>query len=489
VIFLALKDLLDSRKQNLMKLLDAGINPYPYKFKAENKAKKIHEEFNSLKEGEETNEKVSVFGRVMSCRVMGKMAFLDLMDETGKIQLVFKKDLVKKFDLLKAVDIGDFLGIHGIVFKTRRGELSVLINDFEFMGKALRPLPEKWHGLKDIELKYRHRSLDLIMNSEVRKVFELRSQVIDAVREFWKEKGFLEVETPLIQPVYGGANAKPFITKSNALKQNLYLSISPELYLKRLIVGGYEKVFTICKNFRNEDIDKTHNPEFTMLEAYQVNADYNDMMKLTEELFEFTAKKVLGKTKIEYEGKKIELKAPWKKMSMKEAIKKFTELNVDELNEKELTSKIEEIEPYDGPKSRGWLINELFERFCEKELIQPVHIINHPKETTPLCKKHRIEEGLIERFEPFINGWEVGNGYSELNDAEMQRQAFEEQEQTNELKEKHPKDLDFVEALEYGMPPAGGVGIGIDRLVMLLLNQSTIRDVIFFPQMKRIEEK
>ncbi|MBN2127162.1 MAG: lysine--tRNA ligase [Candidatus Diapherotrites archaeon] len=487
---MALKDLLDSRKQNLQKLLDAGINPYPYKFEAGNKASEIHEKFDSLKEAEETKEKVSVFGRVMSCRVMGKMAFLDLMDETGRIQLVFRQDLIeKKFDLLKAVDIGDFLGIQGTVFKTKRGELSVLINDFEFMGKALRPLPEKWHGLKDIETKYRHRSLDLIMNPETRKVFELRSKIIDAVREYWKEKGFLEVETPLIQPVYGGANAHPFITKSNALEQNLYLSISPELYLKRLIVGGYEKVFTICKNFRNEDIDKTHNPEFTMLEAYQVNADYNDMMKLTEELFEFVAKKVLGKTKIEYEGKQIELKAPWKKITMKNAVKEFAGIDADKASEKEMLKKIEEKEKYDGPKTKGWLINELFERFAEEKLIQPTHIMNHPKETTPLCKKHRKEEGLIERFEPFINGWEMANGYSELNDAEVQRESFEEQEKTTALKEKHPKDLDFIEALEYGMPPAGGVGIGIDRMVMLLLNQTTIRDVIFFPQMKTLKEK
>ncbi|MFH1587849.1 MAG: lysine--tRNA ligase [Candidatus Diapherotrites archaeon] len=487
---MALKDLLESRNANLKKIEELGFNPYPYKFKAENYAKDINEKYGKIKEGEMTGKKVSVFGRIMSNRGMGKMAFMDLMDSTDRIQIVFREDLLNKnkFELMQAVDLGDFLGVKGEVFKTKRGQLSILCNDFEFMSKAVRPLPEKWHGLQDLEIRYRKRSLDLIMNPETRKAFEMRSKIIDAVREFFKSKGFLEVEIPLIQPVYGGANAKPFITKSNALDQNMYLSISPELYLKKLIVGGYEKVFTICKNFRNEDIDKTHNPEFTMLESYEINADYNDVMDLVEELFEFTALKVLGKTKINYQGTEIELKRPWKRIPMKQAIKEFAGIDVDKKTDKELFEKIlAHGEPYDGAKERGWLIQELFERYCEKHLIQPTHVIDHPKETTPLCKKHRKEKGLIERAESFINSWEMTNLYSELNDPIVQKEMFELQEKMTGLKEKHPKDTDFIEAMEYGMPPTGGLGIGIDRMAMLLLDQPTIRDVIFFPQMRTMK--
>ena len=482
---MAVEDLKKSKLANRKALEKAGIGVYPYSFNRTAKLPELQKKYSKLKPGKEKKESYNVAGRVTAIRGFGAMSFIDLCDEGGKLQIVFKKGKTKSIENTKHLDIGDFLGVKGTIFRTKRGELSILAKNFEVLSKSLMPLPDKWHGLKDVEARYRNRPLDLIMQPENREIFVKRAKIIDAVREILKKEGFLEVETPLLQPVYGGANAKPFITHANAWDTNLYLSISPELYLKRLLVAGYEKVFTVCKNFRNEDVDKTHNPEFTMTEFYQAYADYNDMMKLTEKIVSGIAKKVVGKTKIEYQGKKIDLKAPWKRITMSGAIKKFAGLDVEKMSEEDMIKEIEKTgAKFDKPKKWGWIVNELFEATVEDKLIQPTFITDHPKETIPLCKEKRGNPKLIERFEPYINGWEIGNGYSELNDPVKQRKLFEEQERETKLEDRHPKDTGFLKALEYGMPPAGGMGIGIDRLVILLTNQKTIKDVIFFPQLR-----
>ena len=480
---MAIEDLRNSKLANKQKLEEAGINVYPYTFKKTAAASELQEKYAKLKAEAETKDVYSAAGRATAIRGFGAMSFIDLMDETGKLQVVLRKGKTKDMELAKYLDLGDFVGVKGTIFRTKRGELSLLGKQFEILSKSLMPLPDKWHGLKDVEIRYRNRALDFIMQPENREIFVKRSQIIDCLKDFLKQEGFLEVETPLLQSVYGGANAEPFKTHANAWNSDFYLSISPELYLKRLLVGGYEKIFTVCKNFRNEDVDKTHNPEFTMTEFYQAYADYNDMMKLTEKIIEGIAKKVVGKTTIEYQGTKINLKAPWKRMTMIEAIKKVAGFDVEKMSEDEMIKEIEKTgAKFENPKKWGWIVNELFEATVEAKLIQPTFITDHPKETTPLCKEKRGNPKLVERFEPYINGWEIGNGYSELNDPIKQKKLFDEQE--TKLKEKHPKDLGFIEALEYGMPPAGGMGIGIDRIVMLLTNQKTIRDVIFFPQLR-----
>lgn len=482
-------DLVKSKLAHLEALRNKGINPYPYSFKRTHWANQLQEQFSQLKPEEETTQpRVSACGRITSIRSFGKLVFLDLTDGSGKIQVQLReKDTdTQSLELAELLDRGDFLGVHGHMIRTKRGELTILASQLEMLSKSVYPLPEKWHGLQDVETRYRQRYLDLAMNPEVRKVFEMRSKIVSAMREFLDNEGFLEVEIPLLQPVYGGANAKPFKTHSNALDQELFLSISPELYLKRLIVGGIEKVYTIGHNFRNEDIDKTHNPEFTSMECYASYWDYNDQMRLTEECVAFIAKKVLGITKINYQGTEIDLKTPWKRIPMYDALKQFAQIDVTKLSDKELEKKVFALKPgYDGPKLRGLLIAELFAETCEKHLVQPTFIIDYPKETTPLCKPHRKNPELIERFESFINTWETSNAYSELNDSVLQRNVLEKQAREGRAGgTEEPVDQDFIRAIEYGMPPTGGLGIGIDRIVMLLTNQATIKDVILFPQMK-----
>lgn len=476
-----------SKLKNLEKIKELGIEPYPYKFEPKNMAADIQKKYAKLKEAEHTKDKAVLAGRLLSFREFGKLIFADLLDGSGKIQLSFRSDVLskEKFALLKNIDTGDFLGLQGIIFKTKKGELTVSVEDFELLSKSIRPLPEKWHGLKDIEIRYRQRYLDLISNPEIKEVFAKRAEIIKAAREFLDEKGFVEVEIPLLQPMYGGANARPFVTESWAWKSKFYLSISPELYLKRLIVGGFDKVYTICKNFRNEGVDKTHNPEFTMMECYASYWDYNDVMKLTEDLFVHVVKKINNSTKIEYQGVELDFKAPWKKMTMYEAMKKYANLDIEKLKDNDLRKLIEENKIELDVFKRGLAISHLFEHFCQDKLIQPIHLTDHPKETTPLCKLKRGNKDLIERFESFINGWEMTNGYSELNDPVLQRKFFEEQSDQGRAKgESHPIDSDYIEAMEYGMPPTGGLGLGIDRLVMLLTNSATIKDVIFFPQLR-----
>jgi lysyl-tRNA synthetase, class II len=481
-------DLIKAKKMNLRKLRDLNINPYPYKFEITDYAKAINKEFCDLK-NEEKARAVSMAGRVMAKRSFGAIAFMKVRDATDEIQFFLRKGDTKQeaLDLLSLVDVGDFVGVKGVVYKTLKGQLSILVDDLEVLSKSILPLPEKFHGLQDIEIRQRKRYLDLIMNPQVKETFILRTKIISAWREFLDSKGFLEVEIPVLQPTYGGANAQPYITKSNAWKSNFYLSVSPELYLKRLLVGGFDKVYTVCKNFRNEDVDKMHNPEFTMSEFYSAYFDLEDIMKLTEELVEFVATKVLGTTQIDYQGVKIDLKAPWKRIKMIDALNKKANIDVEKMTLKDLLilAKKENLEIDDDMQKKGLIIAELFEHFCESELIQPTFVIDYPSETTPLCKLHRNNSELIERTEAYINGSEICNGYSELNDPILQREFFEDQKEQGKAKgEQHPKDEDFLESIGYGMPPAGGMGLGIDRLVMFLTNQATIRDVILFPQMK-----
>jgi len=476
------------RYKKLEEIKKRGINPYPYSFKKKNDAATILKRYESLKAGEMTKDDVSLAGRIMAIRRMGKLTFSHIQDETGRIQILLKEDDDKKnYELFKLFDIGDIIGVNGVVFKTKTGETTIEVKKLYLLCKSLYPLPEKYHGIKDPELKYRRRYLDLIMEPEKKRIFIMRAKIISAIREFLDSRGFVEVETPTLQPVYGGANAKPFKTHHNALDLDMYLRISPELYLKRLIVAGFEKVYEICKNFRNEGIDKTHNPEFTMLEFYWAYTDYNDMMNVFEELYAYVAEKVLGTTKIEYQGKKIDLKPPWKRLSMTDAIKQYAKIDVASYSDDELKDLVNTYNlNIEGDLTRGKIIAALFEELVEDKLLGPIFIIDHPKETSPLTKVHRKNPELIERFEPFINGWEIGNAYSELNDPVDQKKRLQEQAELLRagFETSQPMDEDFVRAIEYGMPPCGGVGLGVDRMVMLLTNSQSIRDVILFPTMK-----
>jgi lysyl-tRNA synthetase class 2 len=465
--------------------------PMPYRFEKKHSNQELQKKYSTIKPEEHATDMVQTAGRIIALRRIGKVTFMHIIDNDTKIQVYFNEQEYANYSDLKLLDMGDFIGVTGTIFKTKTGELTIKVIEMEFLSKAIRPLPEKYHGLQDTEIKYRQRYLDLIMDDHSKKVFVTRTKIIKAIREYLDSKGFMEVENPVIQPIYGGAAAKPFITHYNDLDMKAYLRISLELYLKKLIVGGFEKVYEMSKVFRNESIDTTHNPEFTMMELYWAYADYTDIMKLVEEVYEYVALKVLGTTKITYQGKEIELKRPWKRMTMKDALKEYSGIDVTALSEQELRELLDKhkIEHY-NKMTKGLLINQLF-KIVEDNLIQPVFIIDHPKETTPLCRLHRENPELIERFEPYINGWEIGNAYSELNDAVRQRYLLEEQ--ANELRagidEANPMDEDFCKAIEHGFPPTGGLGLGIDRMIMLFTDSISIRDVIFFPTMKLQEEK
>jgi lysyl-tRNA synthetase, class II len=490
---------LDEDKLSKLKILqESGINPYPYTFNQTHHSKEINEEYAKLEKGEHTKNKVSVAGRVMLKRIMGKAGFLHLQDQDGRIQIYISKDILGDDynTFAKRVDLGDILGVEGNIFKTKTGEVTIEVKKAEILCKSLLTLPEKYHGLQDIELKYRQRYLDLIMNPETKEVFLKRSKMISIIRNFFEDKGFIEVETPVLQTIYGGANAKPFVTHINAWDMKMYLSVSPELHLKRLLVGGFEKVFTICKNFRNEDVDTTHNPEFTMLEIYQSYVDYNTMMEYLEQVYEKSCIAMNGSTKVKqnYNGKQVEIdfKAPWKRLSMSDAIKKHIKIDVTKMSEKDIKKLVDKHKiEYGSQFTWGLGVQLLFEEFVEDQLVQPVHIIDHPKESTPLCKTYRKDPRLIERFESFCLGMEISNAYSELNDPILQRELLECQ--AKELRagseEAHPMDEDFINAMEYGMPPAGGLGFGIDRMAVILTGVSSIKDVILFPTTKPIVEE
>ena len=482
--------IINERKRKLNELRKI-TNPYPHKFEQKDFSEEIKEKHKSLKENQRTKSKVKIAGRVMTIRNLGKLIFATMQDSKGKIQIILQKEEteIKDFEIFKKyVDIGDFVGCEGIVMKTKTGEVSVLVKNSKILSKSLLPLPEKWHGLKDEEERYRKRYLDLIINPEVKQVFEKRTKILNAIRELLQKKEIEEVETPYLQTLYGGAAAKPFKTHLNALDMDLFLAISPELYLKRLIVGGYDKVFTISRNFRNEGIDRWHNPEFTMMEIYCAYQDYNDMMDLFEEIYEYAAKKINGTTKVNFRGKTIDFKRPWKRMTMIQAIKKFANIDIPKMSETEISEFVKKNKIECKKDCWGWNVQAIFEHFCEEKIEQPTFILDHPLETTPLCKIHRNNKfcQLIERFEPFCMGAELGNAYSELNDPELQRELLENQQKMLKKgdEEANPLDNDFIQAIETGMPPTGGLGLGIDRMVMLLTEQESIKDVLLFPFMR-----
>jgi len=479
-------ELLRVRQDKLCELKKQGLAVYGGRFPFTHHAREIVENFEEL----EGKEKVTLAGRLMARRGHGKASFGNLQDISGQIQIYVRMNDVgeETYRLFQKLDIGDIIGVTGTVFKTRRGEITVSVEELTLLTKSLRPLPEKWHGLKDVELRYRQRYLDLIVNPEVKDVFVTRSRIVSTIRAFMERRGFLEVETPMMHPIAGGATARPFVTHHNALDMDLFLRIAPELYLKRLLVGGFEKVFEINRNFRNEGISTKHNPEFTMLEAYQAYADYKDMMNLTEELIVYVVQTVLGSIVITYGDKEINFAAPWPRIPMLKVIKDYTGVDFTGTRSTEEAYRLVrdldlEIEP---ESSWGEIVNEVFEQLVEPKLIQPTFVMDYPVEISPLAKRKEENPELTYRFELFICGREIANAFSELNDPIDQRERFTEQVKKRAAgdEEAHMMDVDYIRALEYGMPPAGGLGIGIDRLVMLLTNSPSIRDVILFPLLK-----
>lgn len=475
------------RVDKMRALREAGIEPYAYKYDKTHAAQQLLDNFEALAEPQTT---VKIAGRLMTIRHMGKSIFAHLQDESGQIQIYVKKDAVSgpEFEVFKKADIGDIFGVAGYLFLTKMGEKSVHVSSLQLLAKSLRPMPEKWHGLTDKETRYRRRYLDLIANPEVRDVFKKRSAIVRAVRNFLDGEGFVEVETPVLQPIYGGAAAKPFVTHHNRLDVDLYMRVADELYLKRLIVGGFEKVWEFCKDFRNEGLDRSHNPEFTMVELYWAYADYNDIMDLYQRMIVKVATDVLGTTTVEFGGNTIELGGSWKKVALLDAIAAAVGRDVMPADELTLRALAKE-HGIDSDKlvGRGKLIDELFSVLVQPKLIQPTLIIDYPTELSPLAKPHRSQPGLTERFEVFIGGMEMGNAFSELNDPIDQRERFErlvEMARAGDEDAPAVLDEDYVFCLEHGMPPTGGLGFGVDRLCMLLLNQHSIRDVILFPQMK-----
>ncbi|WP_062552553.1 lysine--tRNA ligase [Peptoniphilus phoceensis] len=446
----------------------------------------IKEEFNEAEERE-----VSIAGRVMSKRRHGKICFLDVRDSVGTIQVFARKDVLEdKYEEVKGLDIGDIIGVKGIVFKTEAGEITVRARDLTLLSKSLQILPEKFHGLKDPDLRYRQRYVDLIVNPEVKDVFIKRNKIIKKIREFLDNKDFLEVETPILGTVAGGANARPFYTHHNTLDIDMQLRIANELFLKRLIVGGFDKVYEMGKMFRNEGMDPKHNPEFTNIELYQAYADYEEMMRITENLFEYVALEVLGTDTINYQGTEICLKAPWKRITMIDAVKKYADVDFNEIDSDEKAREIAREKGLEVNENDTWgkLLSEMFEEFCEEHLVEPTFVIGHPVEVSPLAKRNPKDPRLTQRFEAFINTWEFANAFSELNDPIDQRERFEAQVAEKEAgdDEAHPMDSDFINAIEVGLPPTGGLGIGVDRMIVLLTDQPSIRDVLLFPTMKPI---
>ena len=483
-----LNEMLQIRRQKLKELQDQGKNPFKIeKFNPDHHTTDITDNFEEF-EGKE----VTLAGRVMSKRGHGKISFMDIQDMKGRIQILSKIDELgeEAYKIISYLDMGDIVGVEGEVFKTQSGEISIKAKKLTLLSKSLQILPEKWHGLKDPDLRYRQRYVDLIVNPEVKETFLLRNKIIKKIREFLDNLGYLEVETPILGNIAGGANARPFLTHHNALNIDMSLRIANELYLKRLIVGGFDKVYEMGKMFRNEGMDTRHNPEFTNIELYEAYADYNDMMEITENLVAYVAKEVLGTTKVEYQGKTIDFTPPWRRIKMQDAVKEHTGVDFDKINTDEEALEVAkehklEIKP---GMTRGHVISEMFEEFCEQYMDQPTFIIGHPVEISPLAKRNPDDPRITNRFEAFANCWEIANAFSELNDPIDQRERFEEQLRQKEYgdDEAHPMDEDFLNAIEVGLPPTGGLGIGVDRLIILLTNQASIRDVIFFPTMKPI---
>lgn len=487
---LNLNEMLMIRREKLAQLMENGKNPFLVeKFDYTHHSTTIKDEFDKLEE-----QTVAIAGRIMSRRGHGKVSFIDLQDSEGRIQVFIKQDSIgeEAYKDLALLDLGDIIGVTGQVFRTNAGEISVRAEEILLMTKSLQILPEKFHGLKDQDTRYRQRYVDLIVNPEVKETFILRTKIIKAVREYLDERGFLEVETPILGTVAGGANARPFATHHNALDIDMYLRIANELYLKRLIVGGFEKVYEMGRMFRNEGMSPKHNPEFTNIELYQAYVDYEEMMRLTENLFAFVAEKTLGTKVINFQGTELDLTPPWRRLDMADAVKEyvgidFSTINTDEEAIAVAKSKGLEIKP---GMTRGHIISILFEEFCEEHLIQPTFVTGHPVEISPLAKRNPDDPRKTNRFEAFINTWELANAFSELNDPIDQRARFEEQAKQKDAgdAEAHPMDTDFLNAIEVGLPPTGGLGIGIDRMIILLTNQPSIRDILLFPTMKPFEE-
>ncbi|MFC2014935.1 lysine--tRNA ligase [Chloroflexota bacterium] len=483
--------IVQQRLDKLENLRALDITPYPNRYQRSHTTLQAIALMERNEAGLTRRDGVKVAGRIMANRAMGKSAFMDIRDGSGKIQLLFQDINLfdeSKLKLFKDLDIGDIIGVKGNLLRTRTGEATVRVADFTLLSKSLRPLPEKWHGLSDVETRYRQRYLDLIGNPESKETFEIRSRIITAVRQFLNKKGFIEVETPVLQPSAGGALAQPFITHHQALDQDFYLRIALELHLKRLIVGGFDKVYEIGRTFRNEGIDIRHNPEFTMLESYEAYADYNDVMKMVEEMVSKISRQVLDTDEVKYGDNIINFKPPWRRITLREAIIEYSGIDfVKYPTEADLREKMRSMK-FDAESYKNWakLVDELLSTAVVPNLIQPTFIMDYPVSMSPLAKKKPGEDRVVERFQPFAGGMEFGNAYSELNDPILQRQRFEEQmkERQGDDKEKWTIDEDFLLALEYGMPPTGGLGIGIDRLVMLLTNQPSIREVILFPQLR-----
>jgi lysyl-tRNA synthetase class 2 len=488
------KELRQIRLKKAHDLRSVGINPYPYKFNVTHYTATLQSAYENLGNEESTEDSVSVAGRIRAIRNNGM--FIDLQDTTGNIQIfshlkTLSEDMVHVLSLL---DIGDIIGVTGIVRRTKRGELTVNNEKLEVLSKALLPLPEKYHGLTDLETRYRQRYVDLIVNDDSRDRLRKRSGIIRAVRDFLSNKGFLEVETPMLHLIPGGASARPFLTHHNTLDLPMYLRIAPELHLKRLMVGGLsDKIFEINRCFRNEGISPRHNPEFTMMELYQAYADYHDMMTLTETLVQHVAMQVTGSVKVKYGEHEIDLSSPWERKSMTQIVEEVTGINFDQLHDVQSARKAAESIggiPLDGLDSWGKVVEAVFGEKVEPTLIQPIHIIDHPRDISPLAKVHRDDPRLTERFESFVNTWEIANAFSELNDPVDQAERFEDQVKSREQgdDEAQRMDHDYIQALEHGLPPTGGLGIGIDRLTMILTNAPSIRDVIAFPTMKPKDE-
>ncbi|HHW30327.1 MAG TPA: lysine--tRNA ligase [Clostridiaceae bacterium] len=481
-----LNEILKVRRFKLKELQDKNKNPFDeVKFDFTHYTNQIISRFDELE-----GKNVAVAGRIMSKRGMGKASFCDIQDREGRIQLYVRVDQIgsENYEEFKKYDIGDIVGVKGEVFRTHKGEISIKVTEMALLSKSLQPLPEKWHGLKDIDLRYRQRYLDLIVNPEVRDTFIKRSQIIKSIRKYLDERGFLEVDTPILNTIPGGAAARPFITHHNTLDIDLYLRIAPELYLKRLIVGGLDKVYEMGRMFRNEGISIKHNPEFTMIEMYQAYTDYKGMMELAEGLISTVAKEVLGTMKISYQGQELDLTPPWERMTMIEAVKKYTGVDFDNISDDQEArnfAKQKEL-PVKDEMTKGEVLSLMFEELVEDKLIQPIFIYDYPVEISPLTKRKPGRPDLTERFELFIMGREMGNAYSELNDPIDQKERFIDQVKKRESGDEtaNMMDEDFITALEYGMPPTGGLGIGVDRLVMLLTDSYSIRDVLLFPTMK-----
>ncbi len=486
-------NIVKQRQEKLQRIRQRGIDPYPHRYHRTHSAKEaiaLFQRWEAARENAPFTE-VSLAGRIVASRPMGKATFMDIRDGSGKIQVYFKSDSLGEegYELLRELDIGDIIGVRGRVFRTRSGEVTLSASHLSILSKSLQPLPEKWHGLADVEKRYRQRYLDLISNEEVGRIFALRSRVMAAIRRFLDERGFVEVETPVLHHTAGGALARPFTTYHQALDQELYLRIATELHLKRLIVGGLDKVYEIGRIFRNEGISTKHNPEFTMLESYEAYADYQDVMNMVEEMVSFIAEEVLHTTKVSFGGDTLDLSPPWPRMTLRDAITDKCGIDFEQhLDEDSLRRQMEAIGmDVVEVKGRGKLIDKLISTFVEPNTIQPTFVMDYPIEISPLAKRKPGSESLVERFEAFAGGMEIANAFTELNDPLEQRERFKDQERLRALigdEETERMDEDFLLALEHGMPPTGGLGVGIDRLVMLLTDQHSIREVILFPQLR-----